>query len=198
MIINFKCKEIIDKYVLSLISFILFYKGEEMFKYFLDAKVSVDEMYKSLTKVADDIVSKHTKDIDKIVKEIENNVEKLDNKEIRMYTLKLSSLAYSLGDLVEHADLKRDCANALVKETSAKEFNLAAGTVDTKKNVALLNSSQEQAVSMLYNTVADLFKTKLNSVYRVVDSLKNVLISRNAEAILQNMSNMPTVEEEQF
>ena len=169
-----------------------------MAKTFSEARQGVDELYKSLTQVADDIVNKHTKDIDKLIKEIENNVEKLDNKDIRMYTLKLSSLAYSLGDLVEHADLKRDCAIALAKEANAKEFNLAAGTVDTKKNVALINSSQEQAVSMLYNTVADLFKTKLNSVYRVVDSLKNVLISRNAEAKLQSMSNMPTVEEEQF
>jgi len=169
-----------------------------MAKTFLEAKKEVDDLYKSLNQVADDIVNKHTSEISRIIKEIENNVEKMSNHEIRMYTLKLSSLAYSLGDLVEHADLKRDCANALVKETSAREFNLAAGTVDTKKNVALLNSSNEQAVSMLYNTVADLLKTRLNSVYRVVDSLKNVLISRNAEAKLQNMSNMPTVEQDQF
>ena len=169
-----------------------------MAKTFSEAKQEVDNLYKDLSEVADSIVNKYTDDITKLIKKIENDVEKMTNQEIRMYTLKLSSLAYSLGDLVEHADLKRDCANALVKETNAREFNLAAGTVDTKKNVALLNSSNEQAVSMLYNTVADLLKTKLNSVYRVVDSLKNVLISRNAEAKLQNMSNMPTVEQDQF
>ena len=112
--------------------------------------------------------------------------------------MKLSCLAYSLGDYAEHSDLKKDCASAIAKETNAREFNLAAGTVETKKNVAILNSNHEQAHQIIYSNVADSFKTKLNSAYRVIDSLKNILISRNAEAKLQNIGNMPTVEQDQF
>ena len=155
-----------------------------MAKTFSEAKQSVDDTYKSLTQVADDIVKKNTDKIDKIIKDIENNVEKLTNDELRNYTIKLATLAYSLGDLVEHADLKRECANALMKETNAREFSLAAGTVDTKKGQALLNTSQEQAVALLYDLIANLFKTKLVQTQRVIDSLKNTLISRNAEAKL--------------
>ena len=171
-----------------------------MAKTFSEARQGVDELYKSLTQVADDIVKKHTSEIDKTVNHIQENIEKLSNSDLQTNIMKLSCMAYQLGDLAEHADLKRDCANALAKENNAKEFNLAAGTVDTKKNVALLNSSQEQAVNMLYNTVSDLFKTKLSSTYRVVDSLKNVLISRNAEAKLQNanVNAQSGEQEEQF
>ena len=169
-----------------------------MAKTFSEAKQTVDEAYKSLSTISDEMVKKYTKNIDDTIKEIENNVEKLTNNELRNYILKLSCLAYSLGDLAEHSDLKKDCANAIAKETNAREFNLAAGTVETKKNVAILNSNHEQATQIIYSNVADMFKTKLNSVYRVIDSLKNILISRNAEAKLQNISNMPTVEQDQF
>lgn len=155
-----------------------------MAKTFSEAKASVDDMYKSLTQIADDIVKKNTEKVDRIIKDVENNVEKLTNNDLRNYTLKLATLAYSLGDLVEHADLKRECANALMKETNAREFSLAAGTVDTKKSQALLNTNQEQAVSLLYDLIANLLKSKLVQTQRVIDSLKNTLISRNAEAKL--------------
>lgn len=157
-----------------------------MAKTFKEAQKDVNEMYRSLTQIADDIIKKNTADIDKLVKHIENNVENLNNNDLRMYTLKLAAMAYALGDKVEHADLKRDCANALLKETNAKEFNLAAGPVATKQNVALLNTSQEVAVNILYNMVADSMKSKLQMTNRMLDSIKNVLISRNAEAKIQN------------
>ena len=157
-----------------------------MAKTFKEAQRDVNDMYKSLTQIADDIIRKNTDDISKIMKEIENNIETIDNNDLRKYTLKLAAMAYALGDKVEHANLKRDCANALLKETNAKEFNLAAGPVATKQNVALLNTSQEVAVNILYNMVADSMKAKLQMTNRMLDSIKNVLISRNAEAKIQN------------
>lgn len=170
-----------------------------MAKTFSEAKQNVDEMYKSLTQIADDIVKKNTEKADKIIKDIENNVEKLTNEELRNYTLKLASLAYSLGDLVEHADLKRECANALMKETNAREFSIAAGTVDTKKSTALLNTSQEQAVALLYDLIANSLKSKLVQTQRVIDSLKNTLISRNAEAKLNaNIKNIGFDDDDKF
>ena len=157
-----------------------------MARTFTEAQKDVNDMYKALTQISDDIIRKNTDNIEKTIKEIENNVESLTNDDLRKYTLKLASMAYALGDKVEHADFKRDCANALLKETNAKEFNLAAGPVATKQNVALLNTSQEMAVNLLYNMVADSLKTKLQLTNRMLDSIKNVLISRNAEAKIQN------------
>lgn len=157
-----------------------------MSRTFKEAQKEVNDLYKSLSQIADDIVKKNTDNINAVIKEIENNVENLSNNDLRKYTIKLAAMAYALGDKVEHADFKRDCANALLKETNAREFNLAAGPVATKQNVALLNTSQEQAVNILYNMVADTMKTKLQLTNRMLDSIKNVLISRNAEAKIQN------------
>ena len=157
-----------------------------MARTFDEAKKDVNDMYNNLMRIADDIIKKNTDNIEKEIKHIENNVENLTNDDLRRYTLKLAAMAYALGDKVEHADFKRDCANALLKETNAREFNLAAGPVATKQNVALLNTSQETAVNILYNMVADTMKSKLQLTNRMLDSIKNVLISRNAEAKLQN------------
>ena len=165
-----------------------------MARTFNEAQKDVNDMYKALTQISDDIIRKNTDNIEKTIKEIENNVESLTNDDLRKYTLKLASMAYALGDKVEHADFKRDCANALLKETNAKEFNLAAGPVATKQNVALLNTSQEMAVNLLYNMVADSLKTKLQLTNRMLDSIKNVLISRNAEAKIQNQLGFGTEE----
>ena len=165
-----------------------------MARTFNEAQKDVNDMYKALTQISDDIIRKNTDNIEKTIKEIENNVENLTNDDLRKYTLKLASMAYALGDKVEHADFKRDCANALLKETTAKEFNMAAGPVATKQNVALLNTSQETAVNLLYNMVADSLKTKLQLTNRMLDSIKNVLISRNAEAKIQNQLGFGTEE----
>lgn len=169
-----------------------------MARTFPEAQKDVNDMYKNLTQIADDIIKKNTDNISKTIKAIEDNVENLTNEDLRKYTLKLASMAYALGDKVEHADFKRDCANALLKETNAKEFNLAAGPVATKQNVALLNTSQETAVNLLYNMVADSMKTKLQLTNRMLDSIKNVLISRNAEAKIQNQLGFGVKEDESF
>ena len=166
-----------------------------MARTFMEAQKDVNTMYKNLSQIADDIIKKNTDKLDVTVKDIENNVEKLTDSDLRNYMLKLASMAYALGDKVEHADFKRDCANALLKETNAREFNLAAGPVATKQNVALLNTSQETAVNILYNMVADSMKSKLQMTNRMLDSIKNVLISRSAEAKIQNQLGFGTKEE---
>lgn len=167
-----------------------------MAKTFNEAQKDVNELYKNLSQVADDIIKKNTDNISVVMKEIENNVETITDNELRKYMLKLASMAYSLGDKVEHADLKRDCANALLKEASAREFNLIEGPVATKQNTALLNTSQEAAVNILYNMVADSMKTKLQLTNKMLDSIKNVLISRSAEAKIQNQLGFGVKEEQ--
>lgn len=166
-----------------------------MARTFKEAQSDVNTMYRNLSQIADDIIKKNTDKLDTTIKDIENNVEKLTDSDLRNYMLKLASMAYALGDKVEHADFKRDCANALLKETNAREFNLAAGPVATKQNVALLNTSQETAVNILYNMVADSMKSKLQMTNRMLDSIKNVLISRSAEAKIQNQLGFGTKEE---
>lgn len=164
---------------------------------FQDAQKETDTLYKSLVQIADDIIKKHTQDIDKTIKNLENNIENVSNEELRKYTLKLATMAYTLGDKVEHADFKRDCANAILKETTAREFSLASGPVAAKQTTATLNTAQESAVNLLYDMVANSLKTKLQMINRIIDSIKNVLISRTAEAKIENQLGFGTKEKEE-
>ena len=154
----------------------------------------VDDTYRSLGQIVLDLTNKYTKDIDSIIQKVSNDVETRTNKELQTDVLKLSCLAYSLGDVMEHANLKSECANALLKEENAQQYIASEGSVENKKNNALLATTNEQAVNMMYETVASLLKTKLNETHRVVDSIKNILILRSAEAKMQNVSN--NIEEE--
>lgn len=163
---------------------------------FQEAQKETDTLYRSLVQIADDIIKKHTADIDRTIKTLEDNIENISNEDLRKYTLKLATMAYTLGDKVEHADFKRDCANTILKETTAREFSLATGPVATKQTTASLNTTQENAVNLLYDMVANTLKTKLQMINRVIDSIKNVLISRNAEAKIENQLGFGTKEKE--
>lgn len=153
---------------------------------FAESQKNTNDLYRQLTKIADDIVKKNSTDLDKTIKEIENNIENITNDDIRKYILKLASITYYFGDKVEHSDLKKNCANALLKETTAREFAINSGSVASRQNEALINTSNETAVNMLYGAVAGQLKVKLQLANKMLDSLKNVLISRNADAKIQN------------
>ena len=157
-----------------------------MSRTFKEANQVTNEMYKQLSQIGKDLVSKTSEELDKTIKQLENNIENIQDSDLKKYLLKLSVQIYALGDKVEHADFKRDCANAILKETIATEFNSASGAVAAKQNTALLNTSQEMAVNLLYNLVADNLKTKLQLAQKVLDSIKSVMISRNAEQKIQN------------
>lgn len=143
---------------------------------------NTEMVYAQIVQIANDIVRDHTAEVTELIKVIEDNVDNLSNESIRQAILKLSLKAYTLGDIKEKSALKAECAETLRKEAYARKFNGTEGSVATKDNTATIETSNEIVVEAIYNSVSSLFKTKLDEIHRVVDSLKSVLMSRMQEA----------------
>ena len=64
---------------------------------------------------------------------------------------------------------------------------MADASAAVKDKVALLATSEETVSEALYNLVANLFKTKLDSIHRMIDTLKSILMSRMQEQKFMNI-----------
>ena len=148
------------------------------------ALTNTEMTYSQLVNIANDIVGEYTKDIDNVVKDAYENINNLNNDNLRHVIITLSLKSYMFADIKEKSALKVECAEALRKEAYAIEYNKAEGAVAARENTATINISDEILTESVYNLVASLFKTKMDEVHRVVDSLKTVLMSRMAEAKL--------------
>lgn len=140
--------------------------------------------YDELIPLANSIIKKCTADVDKIIEEAKQNVYVMTNDYIRNIMLNLSFTSYSFSELKEKSALKAVCAEILKDENYSIELNKADGTVAQKQSAALLNNIDNVLVEAVYDMVANSIKTKLDEIHRVVDTLKNVLISRQSEAKL--------------
>lgn len=150
-----------------------------------EALDNVEMTYQELNQIAKDIVADFFTPIDNIMDEL-GDINELSNDDIRNYMIKLSLNAYSLSELKEKSAMKSQIAEALKKEAIAKNYIEAAGTASAKENEATINSSAEMTSAALFALISGLFKSKQDSVHRVVDTLKSVLMSRNMEAKLTN------------
>lgn len=153
-----------------------------------EALDKVNLTYAELEAMADDIVKRYSTPTDDIIASM-GNIESLDNDMLRMKMTQLALSSYSLGEAKEHATLKSECSDTIKKEAVAKEFNKAEGNNAVRENISLINSSNEIVVNVLYESVANLLRVKLDESHRVVDVIKNILISRNAEAKLNSNIN---------
>ena len=148
-----------------------------------DALDQVEMTYQELNEVANEMTQSFFEPVNSIIDEL-SNINDLSNDMVRDYMIRLALNSYSLGEIKEKSALKAECAEALRKEKYARAFREAAGSAAIKENEALLNSSEQVVIEALYNLISSLFKTKLDEAHRVVDVLKSVLMSRNAEAKL--------------
>lgn len=148
------------------------------------ALTNTETMYSNLVDIANNIVQEYTKDIDPLISQALSNVEKLTNDNIRVLLLKLSLMAYSFSELKDKSALKAQCAEILRKEAYSIKFNEIEGSVASKDSVATIETSDEILSEAVYELVASLFKTKIDTIFRVVDTLKTVLTSRLSEAKL--------------
>ena len=73
---------------------------------------------------------------------------------------------------------EKDYAEALLE---------AEGTAGVKDNKAVLASSEEIVVELLYELISNLLKTKLDELHRLTDTLKSILMSRMQEAKFLNI-----------
>ena len=148
---------------------------------------NVDAAYGDLIEIANSIIEDVCGDIDRMTQSAYNNIENLTNEDIRDMLLRLSLRSYSFSEIKEKSAFKAALAETLRKEAFAKNFNSTEGSVAVRDNTAVVNTSSEIIAEEIYTLTASLFKTKLDELHRVVDTLKTVLMSRMQEAKLSNV-----------
>ena len=143
---------------------------------------NIDMAYDELIDIANDICADVTGDLSEMIQSAYNNIENLTNDSIRQLLLKLSLRSYSFAEIKEKSLFKATLGETLRKEAYAKSFNSTEGTVAVRENASIINTSSEIIAEELYTLVANMFKTRVDEIHRVVDSLKSVLMSRMQEA----------------
>lgn len=148
---------------------------------------NVDAAYGDLIEIANSIIEEVCGDIDRMTQSAYHNIENLTNEDIRDMLLKLSLRSYSFSEIKEKSAFKAALAETLRKEAYANNFNSTEGSVAVRDNTAVVNTSSEIIAEEIYTLTASLFKTKLDELHRVVDTLKTVLMSRMQEAKLSSI-----------
>jgi len=152
-----------------------------------DAKNLVLDLYSSLEPIVQEIVDHKAEVINRLINEI-NDKARLTNEEIRDYMLKLSTESAMFASYKDLSQLKSECATAIMKENQALAYNGTDGTQVVRTNASLLATVDNQVVNMLYSAVSNLMKTKLDETHRMVNTLNSILISRAAEAKLNEFT----------
>lgn len=159
---------------------------------------NVGTTYEQLVSIANDIVEKCTKSVDYEINIIKEKVNSMSNDDIRNSMLSLALKSYSFSELKEKSAMKAECAEILQKEAYAREFNGSDGSVAVRENNATLNISEEILTNVVYSMVSSTLKTKLDECHRVVDVLKNILISRASEAKMSQTTSVGEVGERTY
>ena len=152
-----------------------------------DALNNVETTYSELVEIANTMLKPLFEPINNLVSVINSTVNALSIEQIRDYILQLQLKAFEIAETKEKAALKAELAEALQKEKIAVSFNRLDGSAAVKDKLALVEASSETVAETLYNLVANLLKTKVDQLHRLVDALKSVLMSRMQETKFMNI-----------
>lgn len=142
---------------------------------------NVDMVYNDLIVIVNEIIEPYTKEVNDLIDSASASIHEWDNDRLREFMVKLSLKSFYLSEVKDKSSLKAECSEALKKEKYAKSFNGTDGTVAFKENTAIIETTDEILVEAIYTLAYNLFKTKLDEVHRVVDVVKTIIMSRNAE-----------------
>lgn len=148
---------------------------------------AVDMTYDNLICIANDTFNELVGDMSEMIHTAYDNVEKLTNDDLRELMLRLALKSYSFSEIKDKAAFKATLSETLRKEAYAIKFNSLDGSVAAKDNTATLSVSEEIIAENIFELISTMLKTKTDEIHRVVDVLKTVLMSRNAEAKLTNV-----------
>lgn len=151
-----------------------------------EALNNVELTYKELVEIANDMLNPLFGPINGIVSTLSTTVNSLSIDQIRDYILQLQLKAFEISETKEKAALKAELAETLQKEKFATSFNGFEGSAAVKEKLALIEASPETVSETLYNLVANLLKTKLDQLHRLVAALTSILMSRMSEAKFMN------------
>lgn len=160
-----------------------------------DVVKTVDSMQTDFTNLFDLILTGYTNDIDKVLKEINDNliINKIcpSSDEIEIYMLKLNSEIYKLSDNVERIGIYDSVSKAIYKDCYNQIYLNNQVKDSEKKNkttVAELTALSEQGtvyeslVNDVYNKVYKTMKNKLDAAQSMLATLSKLLSKRMQEA----------------
>jgi len=151
------------------------------------ALTNVETTYGDLVEIANGMLKPLFDPINSLVSIINSTVNALSIEQIRDYILQLQLKAFEISETKEKAALKAELAETLQKEKFAVSFNKLEGSAAVKDKLALVEASAETVSEALYNLVANLLKTKVDQLHRLVDALKSILMSRMQETKFMNI-----------
>ena len=157
------------------------------------ALTNVEETYGDLVEIANSMLKPMFDPINQLVSVISSTINALSIEQIRDYILQLQLKAFEISETKEKAALKAELAEALQKEKFAVSFSSLEGSAAVKEKLALVEASPEAVSETLYNLVANLLRTKLDQLHRLVDALKSVLMSRMQETKFMNIGSTAEV-----
>lgn len=146
-----------------------------------EALQNVETTYGELVQIANDMLDPILSSVNDVIAEVNNHVNNLTIDQLRDFILRIQLKAFEISEIKEKSALKADLASALQKEAFAVNFNGLDGSAAVKEKLALVATSEEIVTEALYNLVANLLKSKLDQLHRMVDSLKSILMSRMSE-----------------
>jgi hypothetical protein len=147
---------------------------------------TVEMTYGQIKEIADDMLTEPFAEVNRLYSEVSSRIDTLSVEALRDYLLRLQLAAFGLSELRDRSGAKATCAEAVKKEAYAITYAELEGTAAAKDSAATLAVSENIVAQCLYDLVAALVKTKLDSTHRLIDTMKSILMSRMQEAKLSN------------
>ena len=160
-----------------------------------DVVKTVDNMQAEFTDLFDLILTGYTNDIDKVLKDINDNliINKIcpSSDDIEIYMLKLNNEIYKLSDNIERIGIYDSVSKAIYKDCYNQIYlnnQIKDGEKKNKTTVAELTALSEQGtvyenlVNDVYNRVYKTLKIKLDAAQSMLSTLSKLLSKRMQDA----------------
>lgn len=146
-----------------------------------DALNKVEITYTELVQIANEMLASIIDPINDMITDLNSKINNLSIDQLRDYILRIQLKAFEISEIKEKSAMKAELAEAIQKEQFAISFNGLEGSAAAKDKLALVATSSETVVETLYNLIANLLKTKLDQLHRLVSALTSILMSRMSE-----------------
>lgn len=147
--------------------------------------------YDKLNEVVEKIVRAYTKDLDKIIVDTRDKLDKklLTSAELQKVIIEIPLAIYFVNTELERIILKENIAKELSKVKYNEIISRTSGTVATKTAEAESGTVDERMVEYLYKTTSNRIKSKIDTLEELLNSCKKVLTFRISELELEGGDN---------
>lgn len=144
----------------------------------------VNITYQDIIGIANEMIADIVSPLNTLIDTIGSDINALSVDELKNNMWELQYITYRVVDVKEKALFKAQISEALTKEAYATQLIGADGTVALKQNLALINTSEETIVEILFTYISSQLKAKTDQAHRLVDIMKSILMARMQEAKL--------------